>query len=274
MRRIGFIILAVCAVLAAGSAAGGLARAAARTVNERLEPLQPAASPTPSYRVYLPLVARDSGAGTWTTVVEEGFEAPPGGLWDFWSFGSTYYWGRSPCRFYAGSYSAWAIGGGGGGLACQSNCPDDVDSWMAYGPFSLKDATAANLSFQHWINVGTAPADGLRICASSDGDTYYCRQVTYQPIGWGPVPLFHLDNEQLGFNMLGYDTVWVALYFRNVGTITVPEGAYVDNFVIRKCVGGLCPTATGAGAEPSAAPWRKASPVRVYSKSSSGGSAR
>jgi hypothetical protein len=264
MRRIGFIILAVCAVFAAGSAAGGLALAAARTVDDRFEPLQPAASPTPSYWVYLPLVARDSGVGTWTTVIEEGFEMTPGSLWTFWSFGGAFNWAARTCRPHSGSYSAWAVGGGASGntLACLSSCPNDVDSWMAYGPLSLEDATAANLSFEHWINVGTAPDDGLWICASSDGDIYYCRQLTYQPTGWGPVT-FPLDNNLTGVDMRGQPEVWIALEFVNVGTTPIPEGAYVDDFVIRKCAGGLCQTAASAGAEPAAAEMGKVQRVVI-----------
>jgi hypothetical protein len=262
MRRAGITLLVVCAVLAVGSAAGGLARAASKTVSERFEPLQAQETPTPSYFVYLPLVVRESGVGGWTTVVEEGFETDPGNLWDFWNFGG-YQWARSTCRPYTGDYSAWAVGGGtyGSSLACGSNYPNNVDSWMSYGPFSLKDATAAALSFQLWMHVDPAIYDYLCIFAKSVEDDPWENGVclTYQPTDWSPVTI-RLDDDLLGINMLGVETVWIALYFTSDDEITYPEGVYVDDIVVRQCTGGLCQSAAGAGAQLSPAQMRKVGP--------------
>jgi hypothetical protein len=264
MRRIGFILLAMCAVLAAGGAAGGLARAASVAAIEHLGPLQPAATatPTPSYWVYLPLVVRVSGVGAWSAVVEEGFETAPGSLWESWNFGG-YQWAWRNCRSHTGSQSAWAIGGGTGGgtLACFSDCPDNVDAWMAYGPFSLADATAAELSFYVRLNVGTDPNDGLWVCYSLDGDQYWCRQLTYEPTDWGSLT-FPLDNALIGFDLRLTSPVWIAVEYVNSGTVTVPEGAYVDDFVIRKCTGGLCEMAVSSGADLPAVGLRKVQRVR------------
>jgi len=74
---------------------------------------------------------------------------------------------------------------------------------------------------------------------------------------------FHLDNKSPGINMLGQSNVWVALEFASNETINFPEGVYVDDVVIRKCVGGTCPAAASADLEPSAAQVRKVQAVRI-----------
>jgi hypothetical protein len=255
MRRACILLLAVCAVLAVASSVGVPAQAGSKVSDEPLRAPSRADPPPPNFRIHLPLVAVSSALGVWTTVVEEGFETPPGDLWDFWDFnegtGGYYHWARRDCRPYAGSYSAWAVGGGASGalLACASNYPDNVDSWMAYGPFSLEDATAASLSFRLWLDIGAD--DDFRICVSPDGDRYACRALTYQPDGWGSVP-FPLDNNLTGFDMRRQAQVWVALNLVSGQSANSSEGAYVDDVVIRKCTGGICQTLASAASAPAA----------------------
>jgi hypothetical protein len=267
MKRMGILLLAVCAVLAAGSAVSGLARAASQTVGERFETLEAEETPTPSVFVYLPLVMTNWGVGGWSTVVEEGFESEPSSLWTFEDWdgaqNGTYYWARRDCKPCAGNYSAWAVGGGadGASLTCGSPYPNNVDSFMYYGPFSLKNATAASLSFQLWMNVDPEIYDTLCIYAkSAEYDPWNGVCLTYQPDDWAPVTV-PLDYDTLGIDILGADTVWVALDFVTDAETTDAEGAYVDDFVIRKCSGGLCQSTAGAGL--SATPLRKVQSVRI-----------
>ena len=268
MKRAGIFLLVICAVLAMVSAGGSLARAASKAGGERFLAPAPADTPTPSFFVYMPLVLRDSGAGVWENVIEEGFETP-GSLWDFWGWadptGHLYYWARSTCQPYSGSYSAWAVGGGADGalLSCGSTYPDNVDSWMAYGPFSLADATAASLSFKLWLNVDAVLNDYLCMYASSDGNLYDGACLTYQPDGWGPVT-FRLDDALTSVDMRGQPEVWIAFEFVSNESVHFPEGAYVDDVVVRKCAGGICPTAASAGAELSAARMRRAQTVVAH----------
>ena len=60
-----------------------------------------------------------------------------------------YQWGRRDCQPSTGSYSAWAVGGGadGANLACDNAYPDNVQTTMIYGPFSLADAKMAQMRF-------------------------------------------------------------------------------------------------------------------------------
>lgn len=256
MRRACTFLLAACAVLALGNGAGGTAQAATRTGGDRFRAPARVDPPPPDHFVHLPLISTSLAEGAWTTVIEEGFEAPPGDLWHFWDLngvtGGDYTWARRNCRPYAGSYSAWAVGGGANGasLPCGSNYPDRVDSWMAYGPFNLEDATAASLSFRLWLDVGTDMDDGFFICVSPDGDIYACWELSYQPTPWERVP-FALDNDAV-VDMRGQDQVWIALNFVSDLSVNFPGGAYVDDVVIRKCAGGICPPA-GSSASASAA---------------------
>ena len=268
MRRACTFLLAACAVLALGSGADSTSWAVWGFDGERSQAPSPLVDPPPpDFLVYLPTVSGGLPQGAWTTIVEEGFETPPGDLWEFKDLngvtGGDYTWARRDCRPYAGSYSAWAVGGGvnGASLPCSSNYPDRVDSWMAYGPFSLEDATAASLSFRLWLDVGTDIDDGFYICVSPDGGIYNCWLLTYQPTPWERVT-FPLDDSAV-VDMRGQKQVWIALNFVSDLSVNFPGGAYVDDVVIRKCAGGMCPTAASAGAGLSAVQMREAQSVRL-----------
>jgi hypothetical protein len=264
MRHTGIILLAACVLLAAASVAGSLAQAASEVGGDYSGVLGPAATPTPSFFVYLPLVVRDSGSASWVTITEEGFEAPPGNLWDFWDFDGTtkgsYYWARRDCASYTGSYSAWAVGGGldGTSLSCGSDYPADVDSWMTYGPFSLAGATAAELRFRFWLYRGDA-YDRDEFCWSAGSNSAELQAnelcLTYDTGAWSPMTLDLGDPNAL--NLLGRPEVWIAFRFTSYGSGSQAEGAYVDDVVLRECVGGVCPAAARPGDEPSLARMRK-----------------
>jgi len=42
-------------------------------------------------------------------------------------------------------------------------------------------------------------------------------------------------------NMLGEDQVWVGIWFHSDSSGVLTVGAYVDDILVRKCVGGGCP---------------------------------
>ena len=269
MRRACTFLLAACAVLALGSGADSTSWAVWGFDGERSQAPSPLVDPPPpDFLVYLPTVSGGLPQGAWTTIVEEGFETPPGDLWEFKDLngvtGGDYTWAGRDCRPYAGSYSAWAVGGGadGASLPCGSNYPDRVNSWMAYGPFSLEDATAASLSFRLWLEVGAELYDGLHICVSPDGGIYTCWLLTYQPTGWAPVT-FPLDDSAV-VDMRGQKQVWIALNFVSDLSVNFPGGAYVDDVVVRKCAGGICPASGSSASAPAASGvWRSAGTLAV-----------
>ena len=175
----------------------------------------------------------------WTTIKAETFEGPFPNDWDVGdtnASGGDYYWGKRTCRTYAGSYSGWAVGGGdGASRACGSEYPTYVVGWMVYGPFSLADATAADLTFQLWLNTELGYDKVLR-AASVDGNDFYGYSTSGTTEGWIAKTLDLAAVPTLG-DLTGRSNVWIALVFISDSTITRAEGAYVDNIVLRKYVG-------------------------------------
>lgn len=192
-----------------------------------------------------PTVTR-TPAPAWTTVLYETFEGAFPGPWQLGdnngSVGGQYLWAKRDCRPYQGSYSAWAVGGGanGGSLACGMSYPNRAESVMIYGPFSLADATAAEMNCMLWLNT-EREYDYVAAYVSVDGENFYWGVGYSGPAGaWGPLQMDFGDIYGLG-STLGQPHVWVGLWFVS-GTInTLPEGVYVDNILIRKCTSPSCP---------------------------------
>jgi len=178
-------------------------------------------------------------AGEWITILSDDFEGAFPGEWHvFDSDGDTngeYLWAKRDCRPYTGGYSAWAVGGGadGSALSCGSHYPDHAQSWMIYGPFSLEDATEAELRFMYWLNSERGN-DHLFVGASIGGPFYGVR--TSGTRDWALHTLDLTDVFTLG-DLTGEDQVRVAFYFFSDESTTLPEGAYVDQVILRKYVG-------------------------------------
>jgi hypothetical protein len=193
-------------------------------------PPPPTATPTPS---------------PWITLVAENFEGDFPGPWFVWDGDAAqngeYMWGKRDCRPYAGSYSGWAVGGGDTGrqIGCGNPYPNNSVSWMRYGPFSLADARAATLRFMLWLNVEYG-SDGICRMVSTDGAHYAGFCTTGQTPGWIERTI-DLANVPNAGNFLGQSTVYVALVFISDESQARPEGAYVDDIVLRKCWAQSCP---------------------------------
>lgn len=197
-----------------------------------------AASPTPTAE---PTATSTPPIVGWFTILEETFEGVfPGVTWTLVDEGSgaaEYFWGKRDCRPHTGSYSGWAVGGGANGslLACGSNYPDDRRSRMAFGPFSLEDATDGELRFYVWLNTENQP-DVLWYLLSFDGQNFYDFGADTGNTGGWVERVFSLkDLPRLG-NVLGRPQVWIALEFESDFDTNFPEGAYVDDILLRKFV--------------------------------------
>jgi len=249
MRRAVIFLLVACAVLAMGSTAGGLARAAQRAGGERFPGPQLADTPTTSFFVHLPLVFRNaSPAPTWVTVVEEDFEGPPAQLWTFYDYAQQglYFWGPSGCQSKSPAHSAWAIGGGtlGSSLPCPSGYPANLDSRMEYGPFSLQDATDAYWRFSVWLDRG-----GVFYTPDFCWYAWSSNTVVWEDcltIDTGTWYTWTVDLSDPAIDVLGESQVWIGFRFTSLSDSSPAEGAYVDDVLIRKCVGGTCPPASSS----------------------------
>jgi hypothetical protein len=183
----------------------------------------------------------------WTIIEEEDFESDfPGTGWDLGDDSSgAYKWAKRSCRSYEGSHSAWAVGGGfsGSGLSCDSTYPNNVRTWMDYGPFDLSDATAAEMQFKFWANsepnvdeicwgVATNPPDFNYSCESDTSNSWFDETVDL--------------SDFKGVSYLGEPQVWITFDFFTDGSITLNEGAYVDDVVIRKCTATSCSSSSSS----------------------------
>lgn len=114
----------------------------------------------------------------------------------------------------------------GSALSCGDSYPEDVETWLIYGPFSLTEATAAELSFRLWTRMEEF-WDEVFWGASTDGTQFDGWSTSGDSGGWVEQAM------DLG-NVTGTGEVWVALVFSSDLSITQPEGAYVDHVVLRK----------------------------------------
>ncbi len=114
---------------------------------------------------------------------------------------------------------------------------------MMYGPFSLAGATAAEMRYRLWLNSGT---DKLMALASVDGDEFYGISIKGNSGGWLEKVLDLSNVHTLG-DLTGRPKVWVLFAFISDGSRSLPEGAYVDDILVRKFVPGVA----SAGPQPS-----------------------
>jgi hypothetical protein len=191
--------------------------------------------------VHLPLVMNQQPpVSEWITILSEDFEGPfPGSAWlvlDENSDSGLYYWGQRDCRSSGGSFSAWSVGAGDTTLSCGSNSPNDVSAWMVYGPFSLADATAAELVFDWWSET-ELDRDRFTWGASTDDYHYHGARVSGDHSTWTRSERLDLSAVPVLGSLLGEEQVWIGFSFQS-GPGPGHEGSYVDNVRLRKRVGG------------------------------------
>ena len=194
------------------------------------------------YRVYLPFVAGGHAAtpSGWVVVLEEDFEGDlkRWQLRDGDAAEGLHVVAPRTCLPYSGDQSGWFVGGGAGaGLGCRSAYPRNVQSWMIFGPFSLADASAAELAFQLWLN-SEPDYDGVFSGASIDGVEFYGHMVTGNSAGWVRQALDLGTVPELG-DLTGQEEVWIALLFVSDGVVRMQQGAFIDDIILRKYVGSL-----------------------------------
>lgn len=192
------------------------------------------------FDTYMPMVVGSGGGNPgddWQTILAEDFEGTFPGPWDVFDNrpgSGEYYWAPRSCRSFSGSSSGWVVGGGADGstLPCDAVYPQNVNSWMIYGPFSLADTTAAEMSFQKWVN-SASEQDILFWGASTDGINFNGWQQWGDTDGWQEAALDLANVPGVG-DLRGKTAVWVALAFISEGGTGAAEGATVDDILLRK----------------------------------------
>jgi len=181
--------------------------------------------------------------GSWVTLMTEGFEGSwPSGLWTAYDFngptGGQVYWDEDDYFPRTGTKSAWCANGGADGLdPLYYNYPNYMDSWATYGPFSLADATEAELQFWVW-NASEPGYDYFKWLASADCVNYYGYVMSIPTDGWD-MWTFDLTNVPTLGDLTGDAYVCVAFNFTSDLGIT-NVGAFVDDVLLRKYVPSTC----------------------------------
>ena len=179
----------------------------------------------------------DPKLDNWSVIVSEDFEGDFPGEWEVFSslWGSGYYWGQRDCRPHSGSYSGWAVGDGAAfcpPARCGACYPESTQAWMIYGPFDLSDAREAELRFSRW-NHTEGYWDYLFWGASLNGEVFYGERADGDSGGWRD-EVFDLREVPVWGDVTGESQVWVGFLFAVYGSGTCPEGAYVDDIVLRE----------------------------------------
>jgi hypothetical protein len=189
----------------------------------------------------------------WVTILSEGFEGSwPWGLWSrSGSSPCAYTWDDVSYKSHTGGWSAWCADESLGGCADlqpeSNNYPNNMRAWMEYGPFDLSDATNARMTFYYWVEAESC-CDYLFWGASHDGSGFGGTSAYGSSGGWVSRTL---DLQPY----CGDSTVWVGFLFNSDSSVTY-KGAFVDDIIIEKYVGGGIPVITSI--TPSSGPAKAA----------------
>jgi hypothetical protein len=107
---------------------------------------------------------------------------------------------------------------------------------MIYGPFSLADATDAELSFKLWLNSENGD-DSIAWLASKDGASFRGYAMSGSTGGWVEQVFDLTAVDGLG-DLTGESQVWIAFRFQSDGSTNMAEGAHLDDIVLRKATTG------------------------------------
>lgn len=169
----------------------------------------------------------------WTTIMSEDFEGafPSPGWTVFDGDGATngeYYWDDVFYRFHNGSWSAWPADGGADGITPPANYPNNLESWMVYGPFDISDAVDVEMTFYYWLECEVYD-DWFFWGVSDDGSNFTGIFDDGSTSGW-------LSRTTTFPGWVGDGTVWIAFVFFSDFAVNY-EGVYVDDIILRKDLG-------------------------------------
>ena len=154
----------------------------------------------------------------WVTIFSDDFESEfPGSNWDVWrSDGSaeavwdvwTCWYGDSPTK------SAGCAAGGSQAITCYGLYPNDMDSWLVYGPFSLADPRMVEAEFSFNFTLESEQNEDYFYAVGSTDEEDEFDWVRLS----GSVPSSSYTEDltdafELG-NLLGQEQVWLGFLFR------------------------------------------------------------
>ena len=177
---------------------------------------------------------RTTRSPIWRTVRAEGFEGAFPADWQIFTAGGAAdaYWDdASGGRVHSGSWSGYCADGGSAGAPPPGPYAANMNAWMVYGPFTLHDATDAELEFWHWT-LTESGFDDFSAYVSIDGSNWYGYGWSGDQGGWKNYTLDLSNVHTLG-NVCGQRQVWIAFNFTSDSSVQY-EGTYIDDIVLRK----------------------------------------
>jgi len=153
------------------------------------------------------------------------------------AYGS-YCWAPNECRAYSDGYSGWpardcANGYPSHSYACTvpNRYPNNMDSWMVYGPISLSRTLSGGVSYRAWIDT-ELNFDKCGVSASINGTNFYGVARSGDNGGYVNYAEYFSSWPGLG-NLLGQPQVWVAFIATSDGSV-VDTGCFLDDIVVRR----------------------------------------
>jgi len=182
----------------------------------------------------IPIRAPKAG---WELIMSEEFEGVfpssgwnafvPDGYADAW-------WDDQSYRSYGGSGSVFCADIGSQRVDAGSDYPNNMYSWMIYGPFNLSDASDAELNYMYWLE-SELNYDRFYTMVSIDGSSFYGQSMSGNSGGWAN-RLVDLKSVPYLGDVSGESSVYIAFIFLSDESINDYEGAYVDDIYLLKYV--------------------------------------
>jgi len=155
-----------------------------------------------------------------------------------WDLDGSPTWDDEKYKPYSGKESGYAVGSS---VAPPGPYPNNTESWMTFGPFSLANAQDARVNLQAWVETESS-FDGFSILASIDGFNFAGLRWSggwadaSGEEGWMNIG-FDLKRVYSLGDLTGESQVWITFRFDSDFSITF-EGAYIDDIVIEKITSG------------------------------------
>jgi len=187
----------------------------------------------------IPSTARSMQQGLpegWQDLLRETFDAGIGAGWivtdTSTTDGGVYHWGTTTFTYTSPITAVWSVGGGSDGDDLDAGVdtyPDNVDSWLIYGPLDLSEVFDADLTFDFWLD--TAPGDWFGWCVLTDIDdlTTACDGVQIS----GHIGTWISGTLSLDAYARTSTPVYVAFRFTSDDDGEAGTGVFVDNVVVR-----------------------------------------
>lgn len=176
-----------------------------------------------------PLVLKDRyNSESWTQIESQDFEgAFPTGNWSRNAYGADAVWDDWSCWANSGSWSCGCADYGSDGIGCDDNYPNDMNSWLFYGPIDLTNCS--DFDFQFYYNLNCEPGFDYFYVGVSDNGQY----GTYSGTQWdGTNPNGYYDFD--GSSYAGSSEVWIGFKFFSDNSVPYANGAQIDDVTIWK----------------------------------------